>query len=81
MAAAARTAVRTWRFSATPENLDQLLAEEKEDPESRINVLFDENEQQGSDEAERETEFPQGGELDARRGARESIQRWRAFDL
>ncbi len=57
-------------FSPTPENLDQLLAEEEEDPESRINVLFDEDEQRRSDEAERETEFPQRGEVGRARAGR-----------
>jgi hypothetical protein len=39
------------------ETMDQIRAEEEQDPTSRINVPLDEAEQQRSDEAERETEF------------------------
>ena len=53
-----------------PESMDQLLAEEEQDPASRINVLLDEDEQQRSDEAERETEFPQRGEVGRARAGR-----------
>src|SRR5271165_2796631 len=47
----------------TPESLDQLLAEEEPDPAMRIYDPFDKDEQQRSDEAERETEFPQRNEV------------------
>jgi hypothetical protein len=46
-------------FGSTPESLDQLLAEEEPDPAMRLYDPFDKDEQQRSDEAERETEFPQ----------------------
>ena len=49
-------------FGSTPESLDQLLAEEEPDPATRIYDPFDKGEQQRSDEAERETEFPQRNE-------------------
>jgi hypothetical protein len=52
------------------EDMDQLLAEEEQDPASRINVPFDEAEQRGSDEAEREVEFPQRGEVGRARAGR-----------
>src|SRR6516165_11011946 len=45
------------------ESMDQMLAEEEPDPASRIDVVLDEAEQQRSDEAEREAEFPQGREV------------------
>ncbi|HYB36680.1 MAG TPA: DUF5709 domain-containing protein [Mycobacterium sp.] len=51
-------------------SMDQMLAEEEPDPASRINVLFDEAEQQLSDESERETEFPQRGEVGRARAGR-----------
>ena len=52
------------------ETMDQLLAEEEPDPASRIDVLLDEAEQQRSDEAERETEFPQRLEVGRARAGR-----------
>jgi hypothetical protein len=52
------------------ETMDQVLAEEEPDPASRINTLLDEAEQQRSDEAERETEFPQRGEVGRVRAGR-----------
>jgi hypothetical protein len=50
--------------------MDQMLAEEELDPASRINIPLDEAEQQRSDEAERETEFPQRGEVGRARAGR-----------
>lgn len=50
--------------------MDQLLSEEEPDPASRINVSLDEDEQQRSDEAERETEFPQRDEVGSVRARR-----------
>lgn len=41
------------------ESMDQLLAEEEQDPASRINMLLDEDDHQRSDAAERDAEFPQ----------------------
>ena len=41
------------------ESLDQKLAEEEQDPLSRIGYPFDPDEEQRSDEAERDIEFPQ----------------------
>jgi hypothetical protein len=52
------------------ESMDQMLAEEEPDPASRMNVPLDEDEQQRSDEAERETEFPQRGEVGRVRAGR-----------
>jgi hypothetical protein len=52
------------------ETMDQILAEEEPDPASRINVLLDEDEQQRSDAAERDAEFPRYGEVGARRAGR-----------
>ncbi|WP_204079604.1 DUF5709 domain-containing protein [Mycobacterium riyadhense] len=52
------------------ESLDQLLAEEVPDPATRLNVLFDQNEQQRSDEAERDAEFPEQGEVGRARAGR-----------
>jgi Family of unknown function (DUF5709) len=57
-------------FGPTPETLDQLLAEEEQDPAARMNVPFDEAEQRRSDEAEREAEFPQRGEVGRARAGR-----------
>ncbi|MBS4730719.1 hypothetical protein MSM1_21205 [Mycobacterium sp. SM1] len=53
-----------------PENMDQLLAEEEPDPVSRLNVLLDHDDQQRSDEAERETEFPGHDEVGRTRAGR-----------
>ncbi|MGZ8714450.1 MAG: hypothetical protein ACXWZX_14930, partial [Mycobacterium sp.] len=50
--------------------MDQLLAEEEQDPASRLNIPFDKNEQQRSDAAEREAEFPQRGEVGRVRAGR-----------
>lgn len=52
------------------ESMDQMLAEEELDPASRINVLFDEAEQQRSDQSERVSEFPQRGEVGRARAGR-----------
>lgn len=52
------------------ESMDQMLAEEEPDPASRMNVPLDEDEQQRSDEAERETEFPQRNEVGSVRAGR-----------
>lgn len=57
-------------FGTSRESLDQLLAEEEQDPASRLNISFDENEQQRSDAAEREAEFPQRGEVGRVRAGR-----------
>ena len=48
------------------ESMDQILAEEEPDPASRINVPFDEAEQQRSDEAERKPNFRSEMRWDAR---------------
>jgi hypothetical protein len=53
-----------------PESMDQLLAEEEQDPASRINNPLDKGDQQRSDDAERETEFPQRGEVGRVRAGR-----------
>ena len=52
------------------ETLDQQLAEEEPDPLSRIGNPLDTDEQQRSDEAERETEFPQRREVGRVRAGR-----------
>ena len=52
------------------ESIDQLLAEEEQDPASRINIPLDEDDEQRSDEAERESEFPQRGEVGRARAGR-----------
>jgi uncharacterized protein DUF5709 len=52
------------------QSLDQLLSEEEQDPASRINIPLDNDEQQRSDAAERETEFPQRGEVGRARAGR-----------
>ncbi|VBA61037.1 DUF5709 domain-containing protein [Mycobacterium attenuatum] len=52
------------------ETLDQLLAQEEPDPASRIGVWLDDDEQQRSDQAERETEFPQRDEVGWARAGR-----------
>jgi Family of unknown function (DUF5709) len=52
------------------ETLDQQLAEEEQDPLSRIGNPLDTDEQQRSDEAERETEFPQRREVGRVRAGR-----------
>src|SRR5512143_3900498 len=45
------------------ETMDQLLAEEEPDPASRIGMLFDEDDQRRSDDAERDAEFPERSEV------------------
>ena len=52
------------------ESMDQLLAEEEQDPASRIDIPLDKDDQQRSDEAEREIEFPQRGEVGRVRAGR-----------
>jgi len=52
------------------ESMDQLLAEEEPDPAARINVWFDSEEQQRSNEAEREAEFPESREVGGVRAGR-----------
>ena len=50
--------------------LDELLAEEEPDPASRLNNVLDEFEQERSDDAERETEFPDRDEVGRARSGR-----------
>ena len=57
-------------LGSTPESLEQLLAEEEPDPAMRLNDPFDTDEQQRSDAAERETEFPQRNEVGRARAGR-----------
>src|ERR1700741_5500962 len=57
-------------FGSTPKRLDQPLAEEEPDPAMQIYDPFDKDEQQRSDDAERETEFPQRNEGVGERDAR-----------
>ncbi len=52
------------------ETLDELLAEEEPDPLSRINNVLDELDQERSDEAEREAEFPEDDEVGRARSGR-----------
>ena len=52
------------------ESMEQMLAEEEPDPASRINAPLDKDEQQRSDEAEREAEFPRRGEVGRVRAGR-----------
>lgn len=52
------------------ESMDQLLAEEEQDPASRVDVLLDADEQQRSDDAEREAEFPERREVGSARAGR-----------
>ena len=51
------------------ESMDQLLAEEEQDPASRI-YTADGDEQQSADEAERQTEFPEHREVGHMRAGR-----------
>ncbi|OBK35566.1 hypothetical protein A5658_09350 [Mycobacterium sp. 1245111.1] len=51
-------------------SLDELLAEEEQDPASRLNVWLDEGESVRSDAAEREAEFPEPSEAGGVRGGR-----------
>lgn len=53
-----------------PETLDELLAEEEPDPVSRLNNVLDELEQERSDEAEHESEFPDRDEVGRGRSGR-----------
>ncbi len=52
------------------ESMDQILAEEEPDPASRINVVFDEAEQERSDDSERDAEFPEWREVGRARAGR-----------
>jgi Family of unknown function (DUF5709) len=51
-----------------PETLDELLAEEEPDPLARLNNVLDEL--NGSDESEREAEFPEDDEVGRARSGR-----------
>jgi len=53
-----------------PESLDQLLAEEDPDPAMQVYDPDDKDEQRRSDEAERESEFPQDDEVGRTRAGR-----------
>ena len=55
---------------APSESIEQQLAEEEQDPLSRIGNPLDKDEQQRSDEAEREIEFPQRSEVGRVRAGR-----------
>ena len=57
-------------FDSGPESLEQLLAEEEPDPAMHIYDPSDKDERQRSDEAERETEFPQRNEVGRARAGR-----------
>ena len=57
-------------FDSGPESLDQLLAEEEPDPAMQVYDPDDKDEQQRSEEAERETEFPQHDEVGRTRAGR-----------
>ena len=57
-------------FDVEHKSLDQLLAEEEPDPAMHIYDLDDKNEQQRSDAAERETEFPPHDEVGRARAGR-----------
>ncbi|OBH01817.1 hypothetical protein A5698_07550 [Mycobacterium sp. E136] len=63
---------RPWGRSAFDPsgNMDEMLAEEKPDPAARLNVLLDIREQQRSDDAEREAEFPEHREVGRARAGR-----------
>jgi hypothetical protein len=63
-------------FGTSRDSLDQLLAEEEQDPASRINIPFDKDEQQRSGAAERETEFPQRGDVGRARAGRLVAPDW-----
>ena len=58
------------------ESLDQILADEEPDPASRINVLFDEDEQRRSDASERDAEFPPRREVGGARAGRLVAPDW-----
>ena len=53
-----------------PESMDQLLAEQEQDPASRLGVLYDESDRQCADESEREAEFPRRREVGRSRAGR-----------
>ena len=57
-------------FDSEHKSLDQLLAEEEPDPAMQIYDLDDKEQRQRSDEAERESEFPQHEEVGRRRAGR-----------
>ena len=57
-------------FASGPESLDQLLAEEEPDPAMQRYDPLDKDEQQRSDQAEREIEFPQHDEVGRARAGR-----------
>jgi Family of unknown function (DUF5709) len=61
---------------ALTETMDQMVSEEEQDPASRLNVLFDEREQQRADEAEREAEFPERREVGGARAGRLVAPDW-----
>lgn len=63
---------RPWGRGAfsSPESLDQRLVEEEPDPASRLNVILDEAEQQRSDDAEQDAEFPRRDEVGRARAGR-----------
>ncbi len=56
--------------SGLPENLEQRLAEEDQDPASRLGDPLDSDEQERSDKAERESEFPSRDEVGGVRAGR-----------
>ncbi len=58
------------------ESMDQMLTEEEPDPAARINVPLDKDEQQRSDEAEHEAEFPDRGEVGRARAGRLVAPDW-----
>ena len=57
-------------FGSTPESLDQLLAEEEPDPLCGYMTRSTRTSSNASDEAERETEFPQRNEVGRARAGR-----------
>ena len=57
-------------FDVEHKSLDQLLAEEEPDPAMHIYDLNDKDQLQRSDEAERESEFPQHEEVGRQRAGR-----------
>lgn len=61
---------------ALTETLDQILSEDELDPVSRLNMVFDEREQQSADEAEREAEFPERREVGGARAGRLVAPDW-----
>jgi hypothetical protein len=58
------------------EGMDQMLAEGEPDPAARINVWLDEDEQQRSDEAEQQAEFPESREVGGVRSGRLVAPDW-----